>query len=148
VFGAVDGDGVVFGAVFANAAQARFGGIVVESDLAIEGSYGVSDGQCAGDGGTWCAVKIVEPGDANDDGTINDRDARDLFRLPLGGRPALSGHADCNKDGLVNFKDVIAIVKSRLKLGKASLGALDVPYVAGVFPHRAIAGEFANAGHI
>jgi hypothetical protein len=47
VFGSVDGDGVVFGAVFANAAQARLGGIVVESDLAIEGSYGVSGGKCA-----------------------------------------------------------------------------------------------------
>jgi hypothetical protein len=31
----------------------------------------------------------------------------------LGGRPALSGQADFNKDSVVDFRDVIAIVKSR-----------------------------------
>jgi hypothetical protein len=111
VLGSVDGDGVVFGAVFAGAAQARFGSIIVEGDLAIEGSYGVSDRKCAGDGGTWRVVKIIEPGDANGDGTINDRDARDLFRLLLGGGHALLGNANCNKDGVMNFRDVIAIFK-------------------------------------
>jgi Dockerin type I domain len=113
VLGSVDGDSVVFGAVFSDAAQAQFEGTIVEDGLTIEGSYGVSDGQCAGDSGTWRVVKIIEPGDANSDGTIDDRDARHLFRLLLGGRPTLLGNADCNKDGVVNFRDVIAIFKSR-----------------------------------
>jgi hypothetical protein len=31
---------------------------------------------------------------------------------------------------------------------RAFLDALDMPNLLGVFPHRAIAGKFANAGHI
>jgi hypothetical protein len=75
----------------------------VEGGLAIEGSYDVSDGTCAGDTGIWRVVKTVERCDANGDGSVERR---------------------------------------------AFLDALEMPNLLRVFPHRAIAGEFANAGHI
>jgi hypothetical protein len=51
--------------------------------------------------GLWRVVKIAEPCDANDDGTVDRRDASDLLR-PLW-KASLPGYADCNKDGMLNF---------------------------------------------
>ncbi|MGH8071312.1 MAG: hypothetical protein ACRERE_40005 [Candidatus Entotheonellia bacterium] len=113
VSGSVDGDTVVFGVVFASDVQANFVGTVVEEGLAIEGSYDVSDGACAGDVGTWRVMKTAEPCDANGDGAIDRRDARDLLAFLLRGGNPLSGYADCNKDGVLNLGDVLAIFKAK-----------------------------------
>lgn len=113
VSGAVDGDTVVFGVVSAEAVQANFTGTVVEGGLSIQGSYNVHNETCAAEVGTWHVVKIAEPCDANGDGTVDRRDAGDLLRFLLGGQASLLGYADCNKDGVLNFKDVIAILQSR-----------------------------------
>jgi hypothetical protein len=65
-----------------------------------------------GDTGTWNLVKIIEPCDANGDGKVDRQDARDLLNFLLGGGGALSGDADCHQDGVLNFRDVIAIFKA------------------------------------
>src|ERR1700752_3840131 len=113
VSGAVEDDTVIFGAVFADAAQAKFEGTVIDGGMAIEGVYDVTTGKCKEDGGTWRIAKIVDPCDANGDGTIDRQDTRDLLKFLLGAGPALSGNTDCNQDGVVNFSDVIAIFKSQ-----------------------------------
>jgi hypothetical protein len=113
VSGSVDGNTVVFGAVFAETVQANFMGTIVEGGLAIEGNYEVSNKTCAVDIGTWRVVKIAEPCDANGDGTVDGQDAIDLLRYLLKGGPSLSGYADCHKDGVLNLRDVIAIIQSR-----------------------------------
>jgi hypothetical protein len=112
VSGSVNGATVVFGVVSADAVQAEFMGSVVEGGLAMEGSYKVIAGKCMGDIGTWNIVKIIEPCDANGDGKVDRQDARDLLNFLLGGGGALSGNADCHQDGVLNFRDVIAILKA------------------------------------
>jgi hypothetical protein len=73
----------------------------------------ISDESCAVDVGTWRVVKIAGSCDVNGDGTVNRRDASNLLRFLLGGEASLSGYADCHKDGVLNFRDVIAIIQSR-----------------------------------
>jgi hypothetical protein len=111
VSGSINGTAVVFGVVLADAVQAEFMGTVVEGGLAIEGSYEVISGKCMGETGTWNIVKIIESCDANGDGKVDRQDARDLLNFLLGGG-AWSGDADCNQDGVLNFRDVIAILKA------------------------------------
>jgi hypothetical protein len=111
VSGEVNENIVVFGAVFANEAQASFDGTVLAGGMTIEGVYNVIVGKCLGDQGSWRLDKIVDPCDANGDGTIDRQDACDLLRFLLGVAPALSGNADCDQDGAVDFRDVIAIFK-------------------------------------
>jgi hypothetical protein len=103
---------VVFGAIFASDVQANFVGDIVEGGLVLEGSDDVSGGACAGDVGTWHVLKAAEPCDANGDGTIDRRDPLDLLGFLLQGGDPLPGHADCHKDGVLNFWDVIAILKA------------------------------------
>ena len=112
VSGAINGDTVVFGIVSAEVVQANFVGAVVEGGLAIQGSFDVNDEACAVGAGTWRVVKVAEPCDANGDGTVDRRDASDLLRFLLGGEASLPGFADCNKDGVLNFRDVIAILQN------------------------------------
>jgi len=72
----------------------------------------ISDETCTVDVGTWRVVKIAESCDVNGDGTVDRRDASDLLRFLLGGEASLSGYADCHKDGMLNLRDVIAIIPS------------------------------------
>jgi phospholipase/lecithinase/hemolysin len=55
---------------------------------------------------------VVPACDANGDGTVDLRDARDLLGVLFkgGGPDSLPGNPDCNEDGEVNFRDVMAIV--------------------------------------
>jgi hypothetical protein len=101
---------VVFGAVFAGDVEVHFEGTVREGGMTMEGTYEVSGGTCAGDTGTWRLAKIAIPCDANGDGMISGRDAFTLFRFLRRGGDPLPGYPDCNKDGLLNFRDVIAIL--------------------------------------
>jgi hypothetical protein len=113
VTGGVDGNTVIFGVVSAEAVQASFTGTVAADGLFIEGSYTVHEGTCAVDAGVWQVVKVAGACDANGDGAVDSQDARDLLRYLFGAQTSLPGYGDCNKDGVVNFKDVIAILQSR-----------------------------------
>jgi hypothetical protein len=73
----------------------------------------ISDATCTVNGGTWRVVKIAESRDVSGDGTVDHRDAGDPLRFLLEGETSLSGYADCPKDSVLNFRDVIAIIQSR-----------------------------------
>jgi hypothetical protein len=73
----------------------------------------ISDETCTVDVGTWRVVEIAGSCDVNGEGDGDRRDASDLLRFLLGGEASLSGYADCHKDGVLNFRDVIAIVQIR-----------------------------------
>jgi hypothetical protein len=113
VSGAIDGNTVVFGIVSAEVVQANFVGTVVEGGLAIQGSFDLNDEACAVSARSWHIVKVAEPCDANGDGTVDHQDASDLLGFLLRRGPWLSGYADCNKDSVLNFRDVIAIIQSQ-----------------------------------
>jgi hypothetical protein len=93
----------VFGAAFAHAGQASFLAPLSQTAWPSKlATYAVGDGKCAGDGGIWAVVKIIEPCDTNDGGMIGCQDASDLPEFPLRAEPALSGNADCNPTGMAS----------------------------------------------
>ena len=51
-------------------------------------------------------------GDANGDGSVNNKDVVFLFRYVTSISPAYSASYDMNSDGLVNNKDVVMLFKS------------------------------------
>jgi hypothetical protein len=108
----VSGDAVVFGAIFASDMQ-NFVGTVAAEGLDLEGSYDVSGRACMDAIGKWRVIKTAEPCDAPGHGTIDRQDMLDLLGFLLRGGDPLSADADCNRDGVPNFWDVLAILKAR-----------------------------------
>jgi hypothetical protein len=112
VSGTVSGATVIFGAVAADEEQTNFAGSVSEDGKTMSGTYEVISGPCGGDTGLWSVTKASLLCDVNNDSAIDRQDAIDLARFLLegGGVPS---EADCNQDGRVTWRDVLAILKSR-----------------------------------
>jgi hypothetical protein len=112
VSGTVSGATVIFGAVAAGEEQTNFAGNVSEDGKTMSGTYEVTSGPCGGDIGIWSVAKASLLCDVNNDSVIDRQDATDLARSLLAG-VGFAGEADCNQDGQVNWRDVLAILKSR-----------------------------------
>jgi hypothetical protein len=112
VSGAVTGDTVVFGAVATGEEQTSFVGTVSGDGKTMSGTYEVTSGPCGGDVGIWSVTEVSLLCDVNNDSAIDRQDAIDLAQFLLAG-VGLPSEADCNQDGQVNWRDVLAILKSR-----------------------------------
>jgi hypothetical protein len=110
VTGTISDDTVVFVAVFSEVEQTNFSGTISTDGHTIEGTYDVISGPCVGDVGIWQVTKTVVPCDADRNGNVDFQDAVAVFRFLIQGIP-LPGDGDCNDDGVVNFSDVIVIVR-------------------------------------
>ena len=61
VVGTVSADRVVFAVAFGGQTANEFVGMVVSAlDDAIDGTYSVVDGPCAGDAGTWSLIRVTD----------------------------------------------------------------------------------------
>jgi hypothetical protein len=58
-------------------------------------------------------MKTAEPCDANGNGAIDRRGARGLLGFPLRGGAPLLDYANGEKDGKLNFGDVIAVFQAQ-----------------------------------
>lgn len=112
VSGTVSGATVIFGGVAAGEEQTNFAGSVSEDGKTMAGTYEVISGPCGGDIGLWSLTKVSLLCDVNNDSAIDRQDAIDLARYLLAGA-GVPGEADCNQDGRVDWRDVLAILKSR-----------------------------------
>jgi hypothetical protein len=112
VSGTVSGATVIFGAVATSEEQTNFAGSVSEDGKTMSGTYEVISGPCGGDIGLWSVTKVSLLCDITNDSAIDRQDAIDLARfLPAG--VGVASETDCNQDGRVNWRDVLAILKSR-----------------------------------
>jgi hypothetical protein len=113
VSGTVSGATVIFGAVAAgDEEQTNFVGTMSGDGKTMSGTYEVTSGPCGRDIGLWSVIKVSLLCDVNNDSAIDRQDAIDLAQFLLAG-VGLPSEADCNQDGQVNWRDVLAILKSR-----------------------------------
>jgi hypothetical protein len=112
VSGAVSGATVIFGAVATGEERTNFAGSVSEDGKTMAGTYEVISGPCGGDIGLWSVTKVSLLCDVNNDSAIDRQDAIDLAQFLLAG-VGVPSEADCNQDGRVNWRDVLAVLKSR-----------------------------------
>jgi hypothetical protein len=108
----VSGVTVIFGAVATGQEQTNFAGSISEDGKTLSGTYEVLSGPCGGDIGFWNVTKMSLLCDVNNDSAIDRQDAIDLAQFLVAG-VGVPSEADCNQDGRVNWRDVLAILKSR-----------------------------------